>query len=166
MCLYWFVSCSHLHNVVAVHFTVMDYFFVYTGDPKGLQNHDSVGQGHLQKCAVCSSGWQWEKVQTSDLFNTSIQFKCLCGLWVRLRKLKQSRRGHCRGGVVVVGCIALVATVCQCCFLWKHVKSVGTLRDREGGVNIDRCGRGGGGCSEEWVRGQLDVSVLCCWLLW
>lgn len=30
MCLYWFVSCIHLHNVVSVHCTVMDYFFVFT----------------------------------------------------------------------------------------------------------------------------------------
>lgn len=106
MCLYWFVSCVHLHNVITVHFAVMDYFFVYIGDPKGLQDHDSLGKGHLQKCAVCTPGRQWEKVQTcvtpmiyliglhniySDASNSNVCVDCeyIFVCW------KKSWTGHC-----------------------------------------------------------------------
>lgn len=37
------------------------------GHPQGLQDHDSAGQSHLQKCAVCSPGRQREKVGTREM---------------------------------------------------------------------------------------------------
>lgn len=49
--------------------------------------------------------------------------------------------------------------MCQCCLLWEHLKSPETPTERDGGVNMDRCGRRGGVCSEGWVRGQLNVSI-------
>lgn len=52
-----------------------------------------------------------------------------------------------------------MTTVCQCCLLREHLRSTG------GGLNMDRCGRGGGGYSKGWVRGQLDLSVYCVVLL-
>lgn len=69
-CLCWFVSCVHLHGVVKAHIHVLPLSFAFTGNSKRLQDHDCLGQGHLQECPLRSSGWQWEKVQNLSVSPT------------------------------------------------------------------------------------------------
>lgn len=155
------------------------YCFVYIGDPKRLQDHDGLGQGHLQECAVCSPGRQWEKVQNvcdpTDFFNRFAQHpvwcqqsKCVRGLWVHVCKLIKSWTGHCSSWVY-----------CPCGHCVPVLPALGTSQVC-GETDGARRGWGWGGHGQMWQKrrgmkrrvgkGQLDVSVCCIvliyWLLW